>query len=132
MELTIITPHKKLVENEPADEFFFPGVEGQLNVLPEHANFVTQLETGVISWRKGAVLKKAAISFGWLEIFKDQVTVLADVSELSSDIDLTRAKNAEKESRKKIEEGGLDNADFEKMELKLKRSLARQSTSEGL
>lgn len=127
MELTIITPHKKLVESEQADEFFFPGVEGQLNVLPEHANFVTQLETGVISWRKGNIQKRAFISFGWLEIFKDQVTVLADVSELSSEIDLNRAKNAEIESRKKIDDGGLDAEVFRKMELKLKRAMARQS-----
>jgi F-type H+-transporting ATPase subunit epsilon len=75
------------------------------------------------------VWKAAAVSYGWLEIFDEKITVLADVAELSTDVDIDRAKAAEKIARKKLEEGGLDDTNFRKFELKLKRAMARQNSS---
>jgi F-type H+-transporting ATPase subunit epsilon len=126
MELSVITPQRKVVEGVKITEVFAPGIEGQLDILPNHANLVTELETGVLKWktsdgRQGA----AAVSYGWLEVNAGNVTVLADVAELGSDISAERAKAAEAKARKLIEAGGLDDADFRKQELKLQRALAR-------
>jgi len=132
MDLTILTPHKKLIEKEAVDELFVPGFKGQLNILPGHANLVSELETGTMVWRSGeGKWKTAAISSGFLEVFDQHVTILADVSELGEDIDLERAKLAEGRATQKLEEGGLGEDNFRKYELKLKRSMARQQAASG-
>lgn len=128
MELSIITPFRKLVSEEKVSEVFVPGFEGQLNVLEGHANFITELETGVIAWKgESGQWKRATVSYGWMEIYNQKITVLADVSELAEEVDVERAKNRETIARQKIQEGSLSDEDFRKMELKLKRAIARQS-----
>ena len=131
MQFTLLTPHRKIVENERVDEIFVPGSAGQLNILENHANFVTAVETGIIKWRVGANWTTAVVTMGLLEIFDGQVTVTADVSELNHEIDLVRARNAEKKARLKIDEGGLDDENFRKYELKLERALARIQLGSG-
>lgn len=128
MELSVITPQKKIIEGAKISELFAPGIEGQLDILPDYANFVTELTTGVLKWKTEAGQWAAAsVSYGWLEVNSGKVIVLADVAELSSDLDLSRAKRAELDARKKMEAGGLDDSDFRKQELKLQRALARQA-----
>jgi F-type H+-transporting ATPase subunit epsilon len=129
MDLTILTSHKKLVESETIDELFVPGYLGELNILPMHANFVTKIGTGVVRWRQGTNWKKATVSYGLLEIFDGHVSLLADVSELGSDVDVSRAKKAEEKAKQKLEDGGLDDANFRKYQLKLERAVARVSAS---
>lgn len=131
MKLSILTPLKKLIENVEVDEFFAPGVEGTLDVLPKHANFLTELETGVLKWRSGEKWSVAAMSFGWMEIFGEKATILADVAELSDNIDLDRVAAAEVAARAKLTEGGLDDTNFRKHELKLKRALARKEAGQA-
>ena len=129
MDLSILTPHRKLVESESIDELFAPGYQGELNILPNHANFVTKLGTGVLRWKTGGTWKRATISYGLMEIFDGHISVLADVSELGTDIDVNRAKTAEIKARQKIEQGGLDDENFRKHQLKLERAVARISAN---
>lgn len=128
MELSVITPQKKIIEGVKISELFAPGLEGQLDILPDHANFVTELLTGVLKWKTSdGKWAAAALSYGWLEVHAGKVSVLADVAEIGSELDIERAKAAEAKARKKIEAGGLDDSDFRKQELKLQRALARQA-----
>jgi F-type H+-transporting ATPase subunit epsilon len=131
MFLTLLTPHRRLVEAVQADEVVVPGVKGELDILEGHANMVTQLETGVVRWKSSSGWTRATLSYGLLEVFGENITILADVSELSTDVDLGRAKSAEQRARTKIEEGGLDDQNYKKIELKLRRAMARQSASSG-
>jgi F-type H+-transporting ATPase subunit epsilon len=131
MILTLLTPHKKIVDSQTVDELFVPGAAGLLDIFDLHANLVTQLETGTIRWKSKDKWSSAAISTGFLEIFNDQVTVVADVSELGPEIDIERAKKAQDKARQKLEEGGLDDTSYRKFELKLKRAMARMSASSG-
>lgn len=130
MKLSILTPSKKLVAEVETNEIFAPGVEGEIEVLPEHANFLTELQTGVIRWKQeGGTWGAAAISYGWLEVYNNAVSVLADVGELSSGINEERAKKAEVSAFKKVTEGGLSDEDYKKHELKLKRAMSRLQAS---
>ena len=126
MKLSILTPSKKLVTEIEVTEVFAPGVEGEIEILPQHANFLTELETGSIHWKQeGGALGAAAISYGWLEVFDNKISILADVGELASDINEDRAKKAEVIASKKVAEGGLSDDDYKKNELKLKRAMSR-------
>jgi len=132
MELSVITPQRKVVEGVKITELFAPGIEGQLDILPNHANLVTELETGVLRWKTSDGRNNAAaVSYGWLEVNGGRITVLADVAEMGSDISVERAKAAETKARKAIEDGGLDDSDFRKNELKLQRAMARQASTGG-
>lgn len=129
MIFNLLTPHKKLVSDETIDELFVPGFAGQLDVLENHANFVTPIQTGVVRWRKGSVWTKAVVSTGLLEIFDGTASVMADVSELENEIDVQRAQTAAAKAKQKIEEGGLDDENFRKYQLKLARAMARVEAS---
>lgn len=129
MTLTILTPQRKLIERESVQEVFAPGFKGQLDILPNHANFVTQLETGVVRWKTDTGWRRATVSTGLLEIFDQNITVLAEVSELAEEVDVSRARNAEAKARKLLDDGGLDDVNFRKYQLKLERAIARQSAS---
>jgi F-type H+-transporting ATPase subunit epsilon len=132
LTLTILTPQRKLVEKEPVTELFAPGFKGQLDILPNHADFVTELETGTLRWASASGgWKTASISTGLLEIHSQNVTVLAEVSELGTDVDLPRAQAARERAAKLLEVGGLDDGDLKKQELKLKRAIARIGASTG-
>lgn len=132
MDLTILTPQRKIVESLVVDELFAPGQAGTLDILPNHANLLTELETGVLKWRVGSAWRMAALSYGWLEIQNQHITVLADVAETAEEINAARARQAEENARRKVEEGGLDDEQFQKYELKLKRAMARNTAIIGL
>ncbi len=125
LTLTILTPQRKLIERENIQEIFAPGFKGQLDILPNHADMVTELETGVVRWKTNVGWRSATISTGLLQIQNQEITVLAEVSELAEEIDAARAKVAQEKAKKMLDEGGLDDANFKKYELKLKRSMAR-------
>jgi F-type H+-transporting ATPase subunit epsilon len=130
MKLTVLSPHRKLVDGESVDEILAPGFAGQLGIFPNHANLVSELETGILKWKQGSKTSIATLSTGVLEVFDGNITVLADVAELGEEIDKVRAKVAQEKALKKIQEGGLDDANFRKYELKLKRAMARSSVNE--
>jgi F-type H+-transporting ATPase subunit epsilon len=125
MKLSILTPSKKILVEQEVSDVFAPGVEGQIEILPEHSNFITELKTGVIRWKTDGAWGAAAISYGWLEIFDNKISVLADVSELATEIDEQRAKSAETKAFKKVTEGGMSDEEFRKYELKLQRAMSR-------
>ena len=127
MKLTLQTPTQVLLEGIEVDEVNAPGCKGQLGMFADHANYVSELETGVVKWRiPGATeMKTAMVSWGFVQVKDQHVSILADVSELGSEIDKGRAQEAFDTAKKKLEEGGLELEDFEKYELKLKRAMAR-------
>lgn len=130
LTLTILTPARKLIERDSVEEVFVPGVKGQLDILPNHANLVTELETGIVRWKAaGGSWRQATISTGILQIFGSEVTVVAEVSELAEEIDVSRAQAAKTKAQKMLEEGGLDDENFRKYELKLQRAMARTSAT---
>jgi F-type H+-transporting ATPase subunit epsilon len=70
--------------------------EGDIGVLPGHAPVLGQLAEGgvvrIVEPGGGEVL--AAVHGGFLSVTEQGVTVLAEVAELASDIDVSRAQQA--------------------------------------
>ena len=91
LKLIVVTPEKKVVEAE-ADELQMPGALGYLGILPGHAPLITQLATGVLSYRSGGAERRLAVSAGFAEVAGDTVTVLADLAEEPSQIDAAAAQ----------------------------------------
>ncbi len=131
MKLTLQTPYRVLIGEKEVTELYAPGSSGTLDILPGHADFMSELDTGILKWKLagGDRYQEAVVSWGFVQINKEHITVLADVAELSEEIDKKRAEEAGKKARKILEDGGIDDVNFRKFELKLQRAMARQATT---
>ena len=123
IRLEIVTA-EKLIYSEDVDSFIAPGISGELGILPEHANLVTILDTGVLTIVKDGEEDYMAIAGGYMEVQPTHAVILADAAERDSDIDLDRAEAA----RARAEEAAKNTTNLDSQlaaEAALKRSLVR-------
>ena len=100
--LTIVTPEKVFYEDE-VTSLIAPGSEGYLGVLTNHAPLITGLVPGKLTVKNGSNQEvNFAISAGFMEVFKNEVTILADSVEFVKDIDVERAKRALERARQRL------------------------------
>jgi len=92
--LDIVTPDRVVVSDE-AVSLRAPGVQGSFGVLVNHAPLLTELATGELEYRRenGQEIR-LAVSGGFLQVFDNKITVLADAAERATEIDVTRARAA--------------------------------------
>jgi F-type H+-transporting ATPase subunit epsilon len=130
IRLEVVTA-ERVVYSEEVDIVIAPGVEGELGILPHHANLMTILQAGELRVRRGGEEQSMAISGGFLEIRPDRVIVLADAAERENEINLTRAEEAKKRAEERLTRAvpGLDNAEAEAA---LRRSITRLKVAEKM
>jgi F-type H+-transporting ATPase subunit epsilon len=123
IKLEIVTA-EKLIYSEVVDSIVAPGITGELGILPEHANLVTILDTGVLTITKDGEETDMAVSGGYMEVQPHSVIILADAAERADEIDIDRAEAA----RARAEEAAKNVGDLDAQlaaEAALKRSLTR-------
>ncbi len=123
INLEVITP-EKLALREAVDEVVLPGLTGELGILPDHEPLITQLKTGILTYRQGGAQQKLHVSGGFAEILGDKVSVLADVAEKPEEIDADRARAALERAEKRLG-GNNDDLDVPRAELKKERAKTR-------
>ena len=135
LSLEIVTPQRKVLEAQ-TEWVTLPGSEGEMGILPEHIPLMTTLETGIVTyaWEQGN--QSLAVHWGYAQVEKNRVTVLAELAESAEDIDVERARDAEIRAKEELSQINLSADDWEsekrrldKYELKLKRSLVRQQAA---
>ena len=124
LTIELVTPERHVLAEEDVDVVIAPGIEGELAVLPQHAPLVTELRPGVIVWRRGGEEEILAVSGGFLEVLGETVTVLADTSERSEDIDLERAQEARDRALEAIDMT-MTPSEMLEARIRLLRALAR-------
>jgi F-type H+-transporting ATPase subunit epsilon len=123
LTLEIVTPDRALV-TEQVDEVELPGAEGYFGVLPGHTPLLSSLQVGELWYRIGQEKHYLAISFGFVEVLPDRVTVLAQVAERAHEIDVARAEAAKKRAEERVARPQRDE-DFERARVALMKSLIR-------
>ena len=123
LNLEVITP-ERLVLREQVDEVVAPGLGGELGILPDHTPLISQLKTGVLSYRQGNENRRMHVSGGFVEVASDRVSVLSDVAEKPEEIDVGRAERAKERAERRLASRGED-VDFDRAELKLQRAMIR-------
>ena len=135
LSLEIVTPQRKVLEAQ-TEWVTLPGSEGEMGILPEHIPLMTTLETGIVTyaWKQGN--QSLAVHWGYAQVEKNRVTVLAELAESAEDIDVERARDAETRAKEELSQINLSADDWEsekrrldKYEFKLKRSLVRQQAA---
>ncbi|MFH1429386.1 MAG: F0F1 ATP synthase subunit epsilon [Candidatus Margulisiibacteriota bacterium] len=131
-ELEIITPYKVALKKE-VTYVRVPGTEGNIGIYPNHSPLLTCLDSGAVIYEhviEEEKMEPLFVTGGFIEILPDKVTVLADIVEWKSAIDLERAKKAKQraEERLQAKEEGLD---LLRAEAALKRAIYRIMVKEG-
>jgi F-type H+-transporting ATPase subunit epsilon len=131
LELEVVTP-EKLVLRESVDEVIVPGLGGELGILPDHTPLISQIQSGVLTYRKGAEKKSLHVSGGFVEILPDRVAVLAEVAETPEEIDYQRAQEAKSRAEKQLAssaQGSISahdaELDIEAIKEKLQKAITR-------
>jgi F-type H+-transporting ATPase subunit epsilon len=100
--LTIVTPDKIFYEDDVVS-LIAPGSEGYLGVLTDHAPLITSLVPGKLTVKDKENQELIfSIGGGFMEVFKNNVAILAHSIEFIEDIDLERAKKALKRAKQRL------------------------------
>ncbi len=124
----LVTPVRKLVEGATTAAVKLPGEKGEMEILPGHTEMLTLLKAGILSFQSDGVQRVFAISFGFAEVRDDKVIICAETAEEASEIDKDRAVKAQKKAEEALS-SVLTEEHFNKYQLKLERSLIRQSVA---
>jgi F-type H+-transporting ATPase subunit epsilon len=93
--------------------------DGEVGILPHHAPLLGTLANGVVQIRQdGGETVVAAVHGGFLSVADNRVGILAELAELSHEIDRGRAEQA-------LERAGRDAVDDEDAQHALRRAEAR-------
>jgi F-type H+-transporting ATPase subunit epsilon len=130
LKLNIYSPERKLLENQEVKSVTLTGSEGEIQILPEHENFIGINETGLFRYEASdGKSENGVISTGFFELTNGVLAIMAETLELSGEIDLDRATAAQKKAEKMLSDASLQGGNFNKYQLKLQRSLIRQQVA---
>ena len=95
----LVSP-SRLVFSGEVEQVDVPGAEGDLGVLPDHAQFVSALRPGILTIRNGNDVKRFFVRDGFAEVNSEGLTVLAEtavpVEELQVETLMNEARAIEK------------------------------------
>jgi len=90
LSLEIITP-KQVMLSAKVSQVTLPGQAGEMGVFAGHLQLLTSLKSGVLRYRSEGKNYLMAVHYGFAQVNKDQVTVLANQAETVEEIDLDTA-----------------------------------------
>jgi F-type H+-transporting ATPase subunit epsilon len=95
MHVEVVSPERILFSGE-AEMVVCRSEGGDIAFLTGHAPFVGTLGIGVVRIRttEGTEEVAAAVHGGFVEVKDNRVTILSDVAELASQVDVARARDA--------------------------------------
>lgn len=113
--LNIITPEKKLFEDEHVVSLIVPTVNGEMGILTDHHPIIALLTLGTIKIILSDETEKLIyIGNGYLEVNNNKATILADQAENMEDMAMKQIQKA----RQKAEDLVITAKDNVEMEMK--------------
>lgn len=108
LTLEIITPEKVVYKDE-VNEVIAPTVNGEIAILPNHINLLTQINPGELIVKKGSINQFLAITGGFLEVNNNKISIVANYAVKAQDIEIAQAQEAKKAAEKVMSEKATDN-----------------------
>lgn len=128
LALSIVTADRTVLERDDVQRLVVPTTEGQITILPSHAALMASLTIGeMIAYTPGGPIA-LAIHGGFIQVVRDEVSVLADAAEHAEEIDEARAEAARERAARRIEGRIVPDAgalDLLRAQLALQRALIR-------
>lgn len=103
LQVELVSPERILFSGE-ADMVIVRTVGGgDIAFLPGHAPFVGALDIATAAIRSSQGDEAVAVHGGFVEVSNDTVTILSDVAELGSQIDVERARAAADDAERRMQ-----------------------------
>jgi len=123
LHLKIVTPEKLLID-EQVDQVNIPTVEGQIGILPHHANLMAKLKPGELVIKKGGKQESLAMGDGFLQMTDNTLTIMTDLATYAQDIDERAVEEAKKRAEQALEQK-LSDEEYAETLANLEKSLAQ-------
>lgn len=121
--LKIITPDREFYAGD-VEMVEFNTIEGEVGILKGHIPISMIIAPGVLTITSDGESTNAALHAGFVEVLPDRVTILAEIIEWPSEIDVERAKEAKDRAEARIRDV-LEGTDIARAELALRRAMTR-------
>ena len=130
LSVSIVTPNGEAYSVKEASMVVLGTTSGQVGIMANHVPMVASVKIGPLKviFPDGRE-EFLAVSEGFVETHKGEVTIIVQTAELDKDIDVERAKRALERAKERLEkkEEGLD---VRRAELALAKAIARLKVSE--
>ena len=130
LKLEIVTPEKKVVDTT-VDSVTVPTTNGEIGIMQNHAPLISTLKSGILTYAAGGTTERLVISGGFVEVGVNVVSVLTDVAETSSEVNVEAARAEQVEVERLLAGWGGTEEEFEAEVEKLERAQARQQLAGG-
>nr|YP_010184453.1 ATP synthase CF1 epsilon subunit [Calochortus uniflorus]ANO44678.1 ATP synthase CF1 epsilon subunit [Calochortus albus]QJS35273.1 ATP synthase CF1 epsilon subunit [Calochortus venustus]QVG63380.1 ATP synthase CF1 epsilon subunit [Calochortus uniflorus] len=122
LNLCVLTPNR-IIWNSEVKEIILSTNSGQIGVLPNHAPIATAIDIGLLRIRLNDQWLTVALMGGFARIGNNEITILGNDAEMSTDIDPQQAQQA-----LKIAEANLSKAEGKKQVIEANLALRRART----
>jgi F-type H+-transporting ATPase subunit epsilon len=129
-QFRLVTPRAALVD-EPVFEVTAPGTAGEFGVLPDHAAFLSTLESGRLAYRDARGVKRYAVREGFAEVADNVMTVLTEAAEPAADIDVGRARTELQAAEAELETLSPLDPSYDDVQARRRWAEARVATAES-
>ncbi|MDN3955275.1 ATP synthase F1 subunit epsilon [Sporolactobacillus laevolacticus] len=126
----IVTPAGKVYEGD-VHMVCVRSKSGELGILPHHMPIVAPLEIALVRLKHEdeKIVDYVAVHGGFIQVGRENITILSEAAELKSSIDVERAKKANAEAKSQLSTLHATSEGYAEALLKLKRSELRLSTA---
>src|SRR5690348_14655343 len=101
LHLKIVTPEKEVFDEE-VSQVNVPTTEGTLGILPNHANLMAKVIPGELEIKKTGKSDHMAIGFGFLQMAKNNLVIMADLATRAVDINERELEEAKKRAQQAL------------------------------
>lgn len=123
LHLKIVTP-EKLIYDDEVSQVNVSTEQGEIGILPHHANLMAKLEPGELVIKKNGKTDSMAIGDGFLQISQNILTVMTDLATYAQDIDERAVEDAKKRAEQVLEQT-LSDEEYAETLANLEKSLAQ-------
>nr|YP_009704384.1 ATP synthase CF1 epsilon subunit [Pontederia cordata]QEO33876.1 ATP synthase CF1 epsilon subunit [Pontederia cordata]QEQ50618.1 ATP synthase CF1 epsilon subunit [Pontederia cordata]UEX91875.1 ATP synthase CF1 epsilon subunit [Poa pratensis subsp. pratensis] len=122
LNLCVLTPNRIIWDSE-VKEIILSTNSGQIGVLPNHAPIATAVDIGLLRIRLNDQWLTIALMGGFARIGNNEITILGNDAEMSTDIDPQEAQQA-----LEIAEANLNKAEGKRQAIEANLALRRART----
>nr|YP_009130133.1 ATP synthase CF1 epsilon subunit [Carludovica palmata]AKR80607.1 ATP synthase CF1 epsilon subunit [Sararanga sinuosa]AKR81150.1 ATP synthase CF1 epsilon subunit [Freycinetia banksii]AKR81225.1 ATP synthase CF1 epsilon subunit [Cyclanthus bipartitus]QNQ14363.1 ATP synthase CF1 epsilon subunit [Chorigyne cylindrica]QNQ14367.1 ATP synthase CF1 epsilon subunit [Ludovia lancifolia]QNQ14370.1 ATP synthase CF1 epsilon subunit [Schultesiophytum chorianthum]QNQ14371.1 ATP synthase CF1 epsilon subu len=122
LNLCVLTPNRIIFDSE-VKEIILSTNSGQIGVLPNHAPIATAVDIGLLRIRLNDQWLTVALMGGFARIGNNEITILGNDAEMSTDIDPQEAQQA-----LEIAEANLSRAEGKRQAIEANLALRRART----
>lgn len=127
MKVTVISQIEKLLEIDDIVKITLPTVEGSIQILTDHQNLLTTVDTGdIVIENKDGVILNVLISGGFADISNNKILILADQADLPDHLVKEEINNAIQRAEQNISSSSLQPSELIALERTLRYEKFKQ------